>query len=494
MELFTQAIGNFFNLSPILTVVLGCIIGISIGSLPGLTATMGVALILPITFGMEPLPGILMLIGVYFGGIYGGSIAAILLRTPGTPSSAATAIAGYEMTKRGLAYKALTAATLSSGIAGILSVILLIFVAPQLSKFALNFSAQETFALALFGLAVITSVAGKSLVKGLIVGFIGLIIATIGTDPINGFPRFTFDNYNLTGGIDFIPVMIGLFAAAQAFQSLEEAVSKGYVIKKVEKIKLKWVEFKAIIGTILRSAGIGAFIGMIPGAGGDIGAFVAYNVTSNVTKHKKEFKEGNLEGVVSPEAANNGSTGGAMIPLLTLGIPGDAVTAVMLGALMVQGIQPGPQLFQQNGEMVYSLFIGMILANLTIILLGLVGIRLFIKVLNIPKTILMPIILVLCAIGSYSINNNMFDVYVMLVSGIIGYFMLRYGFSASPVILALILGPMMESNLRRTLALTDGNFFSVFTRPISGTLIVLAIITLLMPLILKLFNRKPSVE
>lgn len=492
MELFSQALGNLFQLTPLLTVLLGCIVGISIGALPGLTATMGVALLLPMTFGMEPLPAILLLVGVYFGGIYGGSITAILLRTPGTPSSAATAIAGYELTKRGQAYKALTVATLSSGIAGALSVILLIFVAPQLSKFALNFSAQESFALAVFGLAVITSVAGKSLIKGLIVAGIGLVIATIGTDPITGYPRFTFGNYNLTGGVNFIPVMIGLFAAAQAFQSLEESISKKVVINKIEKIKLKWIEFRTIVGTILRSGGIGAFIGMIPGAGGDIGAFIAYNVANNLAKNKEEFEKGTLQGVAAPEAANNGSTGGAMIPLLTLGIPGDAVTAVMLGALMVQGLQPGPQLFEQNGEIVYSLFLGMILANLLIIILGLLGVRLFIKVLHIPKIVLMPIILMLCVVGSYSISNSVFDVFVMLISGIIGYFMMKYGFSASPVILALILGPMMESNLRRTLALTGGDFFTVFTRPISGTLMILAIITLLLPVILRLSQRKRS--
>ncbi|UOQ44283.1 tripartite tricarboxylate transporter permease [Halobacillus salinarum] len=489
MDIIITAIGNFSDFHSLLAIIIGCAIGISIGALPGLTATMGVALILPVTFSMEPIAGILLLIGVYFGAIYGGSIAAILLRTPGTPSSAATAIAGYELTKRGFAYKALTTATLSSSIGGILSVFVLIFIAPQLAKFALNFSAQETFALAVFGLAVITSVAGKSMVKGLIVGAVGLLISTIGTDPMGGFPRFTFGNYNLTGGINFIPVMIGLFAAAQAFQSLEELISKRNVIQKVKKISLKWEEFRTIILTILRSTGIGTFIGMIPGAGGDIGAFVAYNVASTFAKNKDEFNKGNLEGVAAPEAANNGSTGGAMIPLLTLGIPGDAVTAVLLGALMVQGIQPGPQLFQQNGEIVYSLFIGMILANVMIMIYGLLGIRLFAKVLAIPKAILTPVILVLCVVGSYSLGNSMFDVYVMLISGIIGYLMLRYDFSASPVILALILGPMMEASLRRTLVMSNGNIFSFFTRPISAILLTLAIIVLVLPLILKLFKK-----
>ncbi|MFD1067032.1 tripartite tricarboxylate transporter permease [Oceanobacillus locisalsi] len=488
MELFMQSFSNFIDIGTVSILFLGCVIGISIGSLPGLTATMGVALILPITFGMDPLPGILLLIGVYFGSIYGGCLAAILLNTPGTPSSAATAIAGYKLTQRGLAYKALTVSTLSSGIGGIISVIILLIIAPQLARFALNFSAQEIFALTVFGLAIITSVAGKSLVKGLIVAAVGLIISTVGVDPINGYPRFTFGNYNLTGGINFIPVMIGVFAAAQAFHSLEGSL-KNQSVKKVEVVKLKWKEFKTVIQTILQSAGIGTGIGMIPGAGGDIACFVAYNVASMTAKDKKEFEEGNINGVAAPESANNATTGGAMIPLLTLGIPGDAVTAVLLGALMVQGLQPGPQLYQQNGELVYSLFIGMFLANILIIVLGLLGIRLFVKVLEIPKVILAPIILTLCAVGSYALNNSIFDVYVMLIAGIIGYLMIRYEFSASPLVLALILGPMMESNLRRTLSLSNGDFMTVFTRPISATLLILTVLTLFAPLILKKINR-----
>lgn len=489
MEFIIPAISNVFSLSVLLTIVLGTAIGISIGALPGLTATMGVALMLPVTFGMEPVSGILLLIGVYFGSIYGGSISAILINTPGTPSAAATAIPGYKLTKKGYAYKALTTATLASGSAGILSVFLLIFVAPQLSKFALNFSAQETFALTVFGLAVITSVAGDSMIKGLIAASIGLLVGTIGTDPVTGFSRYTFGNYNLTSGVDFIPIMIGLFAASQAFISFDEYMQSKELKYTIKKVKLRWTEFKSVIVTIIRSAGIGAFIGMIPGAGGDIGAFVAYNVTENVTKDKKAFKEGDLKGVASPESANNGSTGGAMIPLLTLGIPGDAVTAVLLGALMVQGIQPGPDLFQQDGELVYSLFIGMILANATVILLGLLGVRFFIKILDIPKILLMPVILVLCSVGSYALGNNMFDVYVMLISGIIGYLMIKFNFSAPPVILALILGPMMEENLRRGLSLTGGDFMSFFYRPISGTLLFLAIITLILPFIIRAFQR-----
>ncbi|ALS76446.1 C4-dicarboxylate ABC transporter permease [Planococcus rifietoensis] len=493
MDLFAQGIVNVLQIEVILILLLGTVAGITIGSLPGLTATMGVALILPITFGMEPVTGILLLIGVYFGAVYGGSLTAILINTPGTPASAATAIDGYAMAKKGLAHKALTISTLASTIGGILSVIVLILVAPQLASFALRFSAPETFALAVFGISIISSIAGKSMVKGLIAGFVGLLIATVGIDPIGGFPRFTFDNMNLSSGINLIPVMIGLFAASEAFRAMGNVFSKQKLMIKVDKVRLKWLEFKVLIGTILRSAGIGTFIGMIPGAGGDITAFVAYNEAKRFSKDKEEFGKGSMKGVAAPEAANNSVTGGAMIPLLTLGIPGDAVTAVLLGALMVQGLQPGPMLFENNGPLVYTLFVGMLVANFMILVVGLFGIRLFTKILLIPKAILTPIILVLCVVGSYSLGNNYFDVVVMFIAGVIGYFMLRYEFPASPVILGIILGPLMESNFRRSLVMSQGDFSIFFTRPITVVLLSLAIITLFSPLITKRI-KKPKAQ
>jgi putative tricarboxylic transport membrane protein len=488
MELLINGLLNILDIKVILILFLAGAIGIVLGALPGLTATMGVALLLPVTFGMEPVTGILLLVGVYFGAIYGGSVTAILLRTPGTPSSAATALDGYEMTKKGQAYKALTISTLSSTIGGVISVIILILVAPQLARFALKFSAPESFALALFGLAIISSISGKSLLKGLIAGVVGLLIATIGIDPIGGFPRFTLGISNLMSGVNYIPVLIGLFAASEAFRSMEDIFKGNLKFNAIEKVKLKWYEFKRLITVILRSTGIGTFIGMIPGAGGDIASFVAYNEAKRFSKKPDEFGKGNPEGVSASEAANNACTGGAMIPLLTLGIPGDAVTAVMLGALMVQGLQPGPLLFSNHGDIVYTLFIGMLLANLLILFYGLLGIRLFVRILTIPKVVLTPIILVLCIVGSYSLGNNFFDVWVMVVAGVIGYFMHRYEFPVSPVILALILGPMLEANLRRSLVLSNGDIGILFTRPISLTLIVLAILTLFYPLILKVMK------
>lgn len=493
LDLLLEGIAGVFQFKVLIILILGTMVGIIIGSLPGLTATMGVALILPVTFGMEPVTGILLLIGVYFGAVYGGSITAILINTPGTPASAATAIDGYAMSKKGLAHKALTISTVSSAIGGTLSIIVLIFVAPQLANFALKFGAPETFALAVFGISIISSIAGKSMVKGLIAGLTGLLIATIGIDPIGGFPRFTFGNINLSSGISLIPIMIGLFAASEAFRSMGNIFSKQRLIIKVEKVKLKWVEFKILIGTILRSGGIGTFIGMIPGAGGDIAAFVAYNEAKRFSKNKEEFGNGSMKGVAAPEAANNGVTGGAMIPLLTLGIPGDAVTAVLLGALMVQGIQPGPMLFENNGPIVYTLFVGMLVANLLILVLGLFGIKLFTKILLIPTAILTPIILVLCVVGAYSLGNNYFDVIVMFIAGVIGFFLLRYDFPVSPIILGVILGPMMESNFRRSLVMSQGDFSIFYTSPIALVILIIAVITLCAPLVSK-FAKKQTVE
>lgn len=483
MELFQQIFFSLLHWDVFLILCTGIIAGIAIGALPGLTATMGVALLLPVTFSMEPVTGILLLVGIYFGGIYGGSITAILLRTPGTPAAAATAIDGYAMSQKGLAHKALTISTLSSAIGGVLSVIILILVAPVLANFALNFSAPEMFALAVFGLTVISTLLDSSIVKGIFATMIGLLISTIGMDPVGAFPRFTFNSMNLMSGVGLIPVLIGLFAASQAFKLMEDIFSKEKIVKVNNNIKLKWNEFRKLLVTIFRSTGIGAFTGMVPGAGGDLAAFIAYNEAKRYSKNPEEFGKGKMEGVAAPEAANNGSTGGAMIPLLTLGIPGDAVTAVMLGALIVQGLQPGPMLFQQHGELVQTLFAGMIVANLLLLCFGLVGIRLFVKILAVPKVVLIPIIFVLCIVGSYALGNNLFDVWVMFIAGVVGYFMQRYGFPASPVILALILGPMMEENLRRSLVMSHGSLEIFFTRPITVSLLILALISLLTPFI-----------
>ncbi|WP_428909966.1 tripartite tricarboxylate transporter permease [Niallia sp. Krafla_26] len=496
MELLLNGFTQILQPSVFILLIGGVIAGIIIGALPGLTATMGVALFLPITFGMDAITGILLLIGVYFGGVYGGSVASILLNTPGTPASAATALDGYPFTKQGKAGKALGISVISATSGGLISTLMLIFIAPQLAQIALGFSAPEMFGLALFGLSIISSISGGSVLKGLIAGVFGLVISTIGMDPMTSYPRFTYGNLSLLNGLNFIPVMIGLFAISEALVIMEEELTGGKGIKKVivGYALPKWNELKRLWGTIFRSGFIGTFIGIIPGAGADIAAFVAYNEARRFSKkeEKETFGKGNPKGIAAPEAAGNGVTGGAFVPLLTLGIPGDAVTAIMLGALVVQGIQPGPQLFQTSGDLVFTLFAGMLAANVLMLIFGLSGIRLFTTILKIPKNIIAAVIIVLSTVGSFAIANNYFDVFTMLGAGIIGYFMKKFDFPASPIVLALILGPMAESEMRRALVMSEGSFMIFLQRPISLAFIILAIVSLVLPLIMGQIKKKKA--
>ena len=473
----------------LLLAVIGVAVGIVLGAMPGLTATMGVAILLPFTFGMDPVSGLLMISGVYFGGIYGGSITAILLKIPGTPAAAATAIDGFELTKKGMAGIALGTATFSSFIGGTASIIVLVFMAPLLAGVALEFSASETFALAVFGLSIIASISGKSLVKGLISGFLGLLLATVGLDPMGGFPRFTGGMTELMN-LPFIPVMIGLFAAAEAFKAMEESDFVREKAAELGRIVPPWRVFRGMIFTILRSAGLGIFIGSIPGAGADIAAFVAYNEAKRFSKTPENFGKGELSAVAACEAGANGCTGGAMLPMLTLGIPGDAVTAVMLGALTLQGLQPGPLLFKEHGDLVFTLFAGMLFCYAILLIMGLSCLRFMGKILQTPKSILTPTIMALCLVGTYAINNSMFDIGVMLTAGVIGYFMQKWEFPPSPIVLALIMGPMAESNFRRALALSGGSYDFLYTRPITATFLVVAMFSMFYPLIRSYLNKR----
>lgn len=474
-----QGFGTILSAPSLLLItVMGVAVGIMVGSLPGLTATMGVALLVPLTFGMPPSAALLMLVGVYVGAIYGGSISAILLRTPGTPAAAATVLDGYQLASQGKAGKALATSTIASFIGGMVSAIALTFIAPELATFALRFSSPEYFALALFGLTIIASISGDSVVRGLISGCFGLLLAMMGMDPITGYPRFTFGSMNLLNGVSFIPVLIGLFAVSEAFASIESIFTKATVDTKFATQLLNLKEIKQISWTAIKSAVMGTFIGIIPGAGADIAAFVSYGEAKRSSKHPEKFGTGILEGIAAPEAGNNGVTGGALVPLLTLGIPGDAVAAVMLGALMMQGLRPGPMLFKDNADVVYTLFAGLMIANVAMLLLGLFGVKLFAKVLSVPRYLLTPIIFFLCIVGAYAINNSMFDVWVMLLFGAIGYIMQKLKLPISPIVLALILGPMAEGEFRRSLVMSGGSLSIFVTRPISVILLLLTVLSI----------------
>lgn len=474
MSHLISGLGHALSLGIFPFIFAGVAGGILIGSLPGLTATMGVAVLLPLTFGMPPDPSFALLIGVYVGAIFGGSISAILLKTPGTPAAAATVLDGYALTTQGYAAKALSISTIASFVGGMISTLVLITISPILAKFALRFAAPEYFMLAIFGLLIIGSISGDNPIKGLMAGMFGLIICTVGLDPITSYPRFTFDQMDLLNGFAIIPVLIGLFALSEAFVQMETIISKQNMLPVVFKRNLvKIKEVIQLLPTMIKSAFMGTFIGTIPGAGADISAFLTYNEAKRCSKDPDKFGKGSLEGIAAPESGNNGVTGGAMIPLLSLGVPGDAVTAILLGALIIQGLQPGPLLFTEHPDIVYNIFGSLLISNILMLILGLLGARIFCRVVELPKTFIIPVVIVLSIVGSFAMNNNIFDVWVCLAFGIIGYIFQKTGIPASPIILAIILGPMAESNLRRALLMYEGSYSFIWTRPISIVFLVL---------------------
>ena len=459
----------------ILFIIIGVTAGIMVGVLPGLTATMGCALLVPFTFSMPPVQGLLMLMGIFTGGIYGGSISGILIRTPGTPAAAATLLDGHPLSLKGKAGKAIGISTIASFIGGTIGALIMAFLAPQIAQFGLRFGPPEFFSLAIFGLTMIISISGESLIKGAIAALFGLLLTTIGFDPLSGVPRFTFGDENLLGGITFIPALIGLFGFAQVFRSIERMEVVPQVKSKIGKILPRFREVKSLMPTMMKSGGMGALTGSVPGLGSDVAAFIAYGEAKRTSKEPEKFGKGALEGVAAPEAANNGATGGAMIPMLTLGVPGDAVTAVLLGALTIHGFQPGPLLFRDHLDIVYPIFAGMILCQFALLIIGLSGARIFAKSINIDTKILTPIIFLLCILGSYSIRFSFFDVGLALSIGVLAYFMGKAKFPVSPILLALILGPLAEQNMRRSLLLSQDDLSIFFTRPISVAFLVLAV-------------------
>lgn len=482
-ELFSTAILGVLEWNTLLMIFLGVTGGIIIGSLPGLTATMGVALLVPFTFGLPFNQSIGMLLGIFSGSIYGGSISAILISTPGTPAAAATLLDGYPLTKKGEAGRALSMSVFASFIGGFTGALIMTFLSPQISKFALEFSAAEYFGLAIFGLSIIISVSGKSILKGVIVGFLGLLISTIGMDPVTGYPRFTFGSMNLFEGPAFIPTLIGLFAIAEVFKGIENLESTKRTVSHISSLLPSFADIKKTWKDMAKSSVMGTFIGSIPGAGSDIAAFVGYSEAKRRSKHPEKFGKGAIEGVAAAESANNACSGGAMIPMLSLGVPGDAVTAILLGAFVIQGIQPGPMLYVEDLGTVYSVFSSMLIANIAMLIVGLIGIRFFTKAITVRKSILLPTIFVLSIVGAYSMRNNMFDVWLALSFGVIGYFLQRYRFPISPILLALILGPMAEANLRRALIIADNSFIDIISRPITAIFLILAVSSLITSLL-----------
>ena len=412
---------NAMSLSNLLFMAGGTAIGIIIGCLPGLSAAMGVALLLPMTFTMAPETGLIVLGAIYCGAIFGGSISAILIHTPGTPASAATAIEGYQLTLQGKAGKALAVACFSSFCGGLLSCISLYFFAPLLAQLAMKFGSPEYFWLSIFGLTIIAGVASKSLLKGLISGALGLLLSTIGMDPMEGAQRFMFGQASLYEGINTTCALIGLFSMSQVLILAEKKIKqRAKAAKFSDKITLSGKEIKRITPTILRSWVIGNLIGILPGAGASIACFLGYNTSRQFSHHKEEFGKGSIEGVAGSEAANNAVTGGSLIPMLTLGIPGESVTAVLMGGLIIQGLQPGPELFTRYAPMTYTFFAGFVLVQFFMLGIGLLGCRGFAQISRLSDAILIPSVAVLCVVGSFAIHKNFFDVVIMMIFGVLG--------------------------------------------------------------------------
>lgn len=482
--------GLLLTLSPttLIAILIGSIGGGIIGALPGLSSTLGVALLIPFTFGLQPAVAMGLLGGMYCSSIYGGSITAILINTPGTGAAAATCLDGYPMTKAGKAGKALYIAIMASFFGGMFSTVALLLIAPQLAKVALRFGPPETFVLSIFGLSIISSVSGKNLAKGLIAGLIGLLLSTIGFDLISGYPRFAFGNINLYEGVDLIIVLVGFFSIPEALMLIKKKQQKVEDIKMesaFKDIRFTKEERKVLFPVCLKSAFIGTFIGIIPGVGTPVACFVSYNEAKRSSKHPDAFGTGIIEGVAAPETANNAVSGGSFVPLLTLGIPGSAQTAVYLGALLILGIQPGPELFSNQGPIAYSIVFGLIAANIFMLLIGLFGIKYFVKVIKIPSAILIPIILTFTVIGSFAIHNSIFDVLAMCALGFLGYILRLNEVPLAPIVLAKILGPIGEQALIQTLSITHGNILIIFTRPICLVLLIITVASVY-------FSRKKS--
>ncbi len=477
IETLNYLLNIFLNPDLIFLIFIGTLVGVLVGALPGLSSSMAIALLLPFTLYLEPIESIALMSALYCAGTFGGSITAILINAPGAPPAAATAFDGYPLAQRGEAGKALGISAISSAIGGIISVFALLFFAPLLARIAYSFGPPEYFALALFGISMLASIGSESPVKNIIGGLIGLLLATVGIDLMTGVERFTFGNPELYDGIDFIPVLIGLFAISELInQSLK--INHDRLALAINAVKLPTLKnLKKIKNTILRSSLIGTFIGVLPAEGSTMAAMIGYNEAKRWSANPEKFGTGEIEGIAGPEAANNAATGGAMVPTLALGIPGSATAAIILGGLQVQGLRPGPYLFEQQPDLLYGIFASMLIANILFIGIGLYGAKYLSRVSLIPIKILWPIVLCLCIVGAYGLEQSMVDVWIMLIAGIIGYVLKNFGVTPAPIIMGLVLGTLIETSLAQSLILFEGSWLGFFSRPISLLFIFLSLVS-----------------
>ena len=488
--MWANVFSNLFSFESLIALVIGVVGGMIIGALPGLNATMAISLLIPITYTMSPYAAFIMMMAVYTSAFYGGSLTAILIHTPGTPSSAATAEDGYQLTMKGRGLEAMGMSTVASMVGGAMSGVALLTLAPLLGKITLMFSAPEYFLIVILGLSIIGGLGTDSAVKGYLMGVLGLLLGTIGTDLMTGQLRFTFGNMGLYSGIATVPALIGLFSISQAMVLCEEHLAfKRGERREVDESALKGKflptpsEMLGHIPNFFRSGIIGVLVGILPGAGGDIGAWFAYSQAKKASKHPEEFGKGTIEAICASETANNAVTGGSIIPLITLGIPGSTVAAVLLGALIMHGLTPGQSMFTKNIETTYTIIVGFILANILMGLIGMVICRQVIKITKISDAVLIPVIVVLSTIGSYAINNRISDVYMMLVFGFVGYICRKIGLPTAPIILGMLLEATGENGFKNAILMAKKTPILEFylKRPASLVLILLIVLTVVVP-------------
>lgn len=479
-----QGIISIFSPFPFMLLLIGTFAGIIFGAIPGMTATMGIVLFLPLTFNIDPVSSICLLLGIYTGGISGGLVSAALLMMPGTPSSVATTFDAYPMAQKGEPGRALGIGIFASFIGGLFSSVALIFVAPQVAKIALTFGNFEYFSVSILALIIVVVLSKKSMTKGLLATFIGLFFATVGSSEIDMVPRFTFGFEDLEGGFNIMPYLIGLYAISQIISDMGS--DNNVLVPKVP-IKNVWIGFrnffKGDLSNVIQSTLIGFFIGLLPGIGGATANVVSYGNAKSHSKHPELFGTGYKSGIIASEASNNAVIAGALVPMLTMGIPGDATTAVLVGALMIHGLQPGPMLFNNNAMFVYSTFSAVFFANLVMFIMMLVAFKFFIKALSTPKTYLLPFIVVMCVVGAYALNNRIFDIWLLLFFGLVGYCMERLDFPMTPAILGFVLAPLIENNLRQGLMSSNGSYLPLLEGKISLCCLILTAISLAWPLV-----------
>lgn len=483
MDAFINGFISLGDPQLLLVLLVSTLGGVVIGALPGLNATNGAALLLPFTLSMEAIPAIASLVAIYCSATFAGAITAILINTPGTPASATTCLDGYPLAQRGEAGRALGLAVVSSTIGGVLSVICLMMAAPLLARMAYQFTPPEYFALTLFGMSMLASIGEGSPLKNLISGTFGVFLALVGVDMLTSVERFTFGSHDLYDGIGFVPVMIGIFGISELI------VQASSLDKRKERVSMKAVQlptrddYRQVWKTILRSSGIGIFIGILPAEGATVASMIGYNEAKRWSKTPEQFGKGAIEGIAGSEAANNAATGGAMVPTLALGIPGSATAAVILAGLMVHGIRPGPSMFTEQANFAYTIFWSMMLVNLLFLVVGLTGAKIFARVTLIPTQVLWPCVFMVSIVGAYALDQSMFDVWIVLISGIIGFFMRRYGFSVVPLAIGLILGEMLEQRLGQSMVMLDEKWWLMFTRPLALLFFCLTIAALFGPVL-----------